>query len=225
MYNINHKVLSKDETNSLVLKAQEGCNESRDKLILSNVKLVSMVAHKYKNTIEVCSVEDLVQEGLIGLSISIDRFDINKEASFSTYSLYWIKKYIIKHLRETKSIRLPGWIYEQNIEEHINKKVDSLDIEVFENTTRYDLIVNENIEIEKIVIKDYVDRLISSLNEKEQYIIKHRMQEKPLWEIGMILGLSRERIRQMETEAHRKMKKKAKDMEKLGGYNEYRKII
>jgi RNA polymerase nonessential primary-like sigma factor len=67
-------------------------NAARDLLLGSNIRLVFSVA--YQHTGQGLDVIDLVQEGLLGLMRSLEKFDVNQGTRFSTYSHYWIQQFI-----------------------------------------------------------------------------------------------------------------------------------
>lgn len=79
----------------------------RQKLIESNLRLVVYVAKNQKG--HNIPIEDLIQEGNIGLIKAIDRFDWRKGFHFSTYAIWWIKQAISQFiLKRKKIIRLPA---------------------------------------------------------------------------------------------------------------------
>ena len=86
--------------------------ECRDKLILSNLKLVQKIAHNYKNT--GLDIEDLISEGNIGLVKAVEKFDPNNGSRFSTYATYWIRQAITRALsNQSRVIRLPSHAVEK----------------------------------------------------------------------------------------------------------------
>lgn len=81
--------------------------KARKKLIESNLRLVISIAKKQKG--HNIPLEDLIQEGNLGLLKAIERFDYKKGFKFSTYATWWIKQAISQHLLKRKRmIRLPA---------------------------------------------------------------------------------------------------------------------
>lgn len=79
----------------------------RKRLIECNLRLVVSIAKQYKG--HNLPIEDLIQEGNIGLMKSIERFDWKRGFRFSTYATWWIKQAIGQHvLKRKRMIRLPA---------------------------------------------------------------------------------------------------------------------
>lgn len=92
-------VLTKDEKWKIAIyKAQNGDKEQRDKLVEENVGLVYMVLKRFQN--RGYEKEDLFQIGVIGLIKAIDKFDLERELSFSTYAVPMIIGEIRRFLRD-----------------------------------------------------------------------------------------------------------------------------
>jgi len=80
----------------------------RDRLVLAHTNLVEHCARAFVGTGE--PIEDLVQEGYIGLIKAVDRFDANKGVRFSTYACHLISGEMRHYLRDLgKLIHEPGW--------------------------------------------------------------------------------------------------------------------
>ena len=82
--------------------------KAKKKLTESNLRLVVYVAKKQKGQHSI-PLEDLIQEGNLGLLKAIEKFDYKKGFRFSTYAMWWIKQAIGQHiLKRKKMIRLPA---------------------------------------------------------------------------------------------------------------------
>ena len=62
----------------------------RNKIIVNNIGLIYSAARKRMKNPTCYTLEDLVQEGVIGMMKGIERFDTTRDTSFSTYVYYWI---------------------------------------------------------------------------------------------------------------------------------------
>ena len=86
---------------------------ARKKFVESNLRLVITIAKNYEGM--GLDIDDLVNEGNIGLMVAVDRFDPNKGAKFSTYAAWWIKQKIRRALGNKGSlIRVPIYLKQQH---------------------------------------------------------------------------------------------------------------
>lgn len=121
-----YPVLKKEEEKKLLEKAQKGNKEALEILVCSNVRLVFSVAQKYQK--KELDFEDLVQEGIIGLTEAIKRFDLETDYKFSTYAVYWITQVINRASANTGSlIRIP--VHMNDLMAKINKKKQQVKLE------------------------------------------------------------------------------------------------
>jgi len=101
-------LLNSKEEKELAKKIEEGDEISRKKLIQANLRLVVSIAKRYVNRSPHLSILDLIQEGNIGLSRAVDKFDYKKGFKFSTYATWWIRQAITRALADySRTIRIP----------------------------------------------------------------------------------------------------------------------
>lgn len=109
---VSKKYMTNEELIALYQKNKD--LNLRNRIILNNIGLVYSAAKKKVKGYTSFTMEDLVQEGIIGMIKSIDRFDIAKNASFSTYAYYWISQQMDRALMNNGHIiRLPAYVYEK----------------------------------------------------------------------------------------------------------------
>ena len=87
-----------------IRKAQEGDKEERDRLVTDNVGLIYMVLKRFSG--RGYEKEDLFQIGAIGLLKAVDKFDLSRDLSFSTYAVPMIIGEIKRFLRDDGMIHV-----------------------------------------------------------------------------------------------------------------------
>ncbi len=101
------KLLTPDEEKKLIDRIRKGDRTAVDELIKKNLRFVVSVAKKY-NSLNV-PIEDLVNEGNIGLIIAANKYDPDSGYRFISYAVWWIQKIIMEYLSKYgKTIRLPA---------------------------------------------------------------------------------------------------------------------
>jgi RNA polymerase primary sigma factor len=102
-------LLDADEERALAYRIREGDIEARDHLVRANLRLVVRIARDYLGR-GLC-LQDLVQEGSLGLMRAVEGFDPDMGTRFTTYASYWIKQSIRRGLDNmTKTIRVPAYM-------------------------------------------------------------------------------------------------------------------
>lgn len=102
-----YKVLKREEIQQLFEEYHKGNQEAKEKIIHHNLRFVVSIANQYRN--KGLPLEDLIQEGNVGLMVAIDRYDPSLGFAFSTYAYQWIRQAIGRALDEkSRLIRIPG---------------------------------------------------------------------------------------------------------------------
>lgn len=250
-----YDLLTEEEEQELTRKYREGDKEARTKMMQCNLRLVVSIAKKY-NTVDTVDLMDLIQEGCIGLSIAIERFDPDLGYKFSTYASWWIMQQITRYIANNhRLIRVPVHLYEdarrvkktrnfltsklgheptdkelakelgistdrlryilRAFERIISISVNANKEDETDECTIEDFIKSEDKSPEEIVFENETGRIlkecISELPEREQKILIYRfgLDGQPiltLEQIGKMMNVTRERVRQLEMNSLRKLR-------------------
>lgn len=100
------KPIERPEELALLHRAQDGDRRAMDRLVEANMKFVAAVARNYQN--QGLSVEDLVQEGAVGLQRAIEKFNTASPNRLISYAVWWIRQRMLVALSEqSRSFKLP----------------------------------------------------------------------------------------------------------------------
>ncbi len=216
--------LKKKEIYALIEKAQAGDRRAKDKVILSYYRFTITCANKYFG--RGVPMEDMISEAQIGLSRAVELFDVNRGLEFGSYAVWWIRSYIISLVQEQGlSIRVPANFYytgknkkegyaerDRKIIEAIRSSPRLQHENEFENSLASDDPAPDSAAIAALKRKR-VDQILSELPPRDADILRRRYgiglaEPETLRELGESLGVSRERIRQIENISKRELKKK-----------------
>ncbi len=241
------KLLSALDERELAEAIGQGDTEARDRMVRANLRLVVNIARGY--TGKGLGLQDLIEEGNLGLLRAVEGFDPTMGTRFSTYASYWIKQSIKRALINTaKTIRIPAYMVEllskwrrasTRLAEELGrsptheevarvlglprKKLPIIKkaIRIYNLTPQTDqaeagwslgeMIMDERIRSpeDELVEHDnlaHVMRQLETMDQREATVLRMRFgladnEPRTLKEIGESLGLTRERVRQIETEA------------------------
>ncbi len=245
-------LLSADEEKELAYAIGAGSTDARERMVRANLRLVVNIARGY--TGKGLALQDLIEEGNLGLLRAVEGFDPTMNTRFSTYASYWIKQSIKRALVNTaKTIRIPAYMVEllAKWRRATNKLTDELNrpptheevarflglpkkklaiikkaIRVYNAAPQADQGGEQGWSIEEMLMDSrskspdmemvetddlkHVLILLDKMDKREATVLRMRFglndeEPKTLKEIGECLGLTRERVRQIESEALAKL--------------------
>ncbi len=245
------RLLTADEEKELARAIAKGDVQARDRMVRANLRLVVNIARGY--TGKGLGLQDLIEEGNLGLLRAVEGFDPDVGTRFSTYASYWIKQSIKRALiNSAKTIRIPAYMVELlskwrrasvRLTEELRRNptpeeiarllglpkrklpIIKKAIQIYNATPQTDqadsgwslgeMVMDERMRspeeelIESDVMK-HIKTMIGDLEERSAAVLKMRfglegMEPHTLKEIGEKLGLTRERVRQIETETLKRL--------------------
>ncbi|HEV2125965.1 MAG TPA: sigma-70 family RNA polymerase sigma factor, partial [Chloroflexota bacterium] len=246
-------LLTADEERELAQRVEQGDAEAFHEFTLANLRLVVSIARHYAGV--GLPMDDLIQEGNIGLMRAVERFDWRRGFRFSTYATWWIRQGITRAIAEkSRTIRLPVHVGEELSKLHraeqrltqalgreptdeelaeelqlackrvaflqrVGSLPTSLDQPVSEDdATIGDFLSDPNLEelADEVYAtqlrEDTMQVLDRALSERERQVLRLRYglgdgNAISLDQIGTRLGVTRERVRQIERRAIMKLRR------------------
>ncbi len=99
-------LLTADQERDLARRTREGDPKAKDHLVRANLRFVVSIAKRYAN--QGIPIEDLINEGNIGLIKAAERFDVDRGFKFISYAVWWIRQAMLQSLSQSSRIvRLP----------------------------------------------------------------------------------------------------------------------
>merc|ERR1740130_1999226 len=158
----------------LKLQLQRG-EMARDRLVVCNLRLVVSIAKRYKE--QGLTIEELIQEGNLGLIRATELFDPTKKYRFSTYATYWIRQRVMRALADqSRIVRVPAYLHEFLIS--LRKARATLQATHGRPPTDKELAVHLNVE-EKRLQKIAASPTLSGILSLETPIGSHKDSMRP----------------------------------------------
>ena len=245
-------LLTAEEEVYFARRALKGCEASRKRMIVSNLRLVVKIARRYNN--RGLALLDLIEEGNLGLIRAVEKFDPERGFRFSTYATWWIRQTIERAImNQTRTIRLPIHVVKElnvylrtarelaqeldheptaeDIALHLDKPIDevskmlrlnerisSVDTPIGGENDKalLDILADDNEsspedELQDSNIKQNIVSWLQELNVKQREVLARRFglmgyEPSTLEDVGAEIGLTRERVRQIQVEGLRRLK-------------------
>ena len=210
----SEQVLSNEEIVNLHNLLKKGLEGAREQLVKSNMKLVLKIANDYRDY--GMEFEDIVSNGVLGLLKAIHNFDPEK-GMFSQYASVWINKHIRMGFDSCRGIhtkRYDRMTEEERsscIVESLNEKVGDGDVEFADRLAGTVPTPSEAVEKASSLeaLRDAIDNVLDA---REQFVVRSRYGldghgELTLEQLASKLNCTRERVRQLEVLACRKLRR------------------
>ncbi len=157
-----HPLLTAAEEIELAKRIERGDLEAKERMINSNLRLVVSQARRYQG--HGLAMEDLVQEGMLGLMRAVEKFDWRRGFKFSTYGTLWIRQAIQRGLQNHgRTIRVPVHIAQRQVK--VRKIESELNTKLSREPTDEEIAAVAELPVEEVAELRELSRGLASLDQ------------------------------------------------------------
>jgi RNA polymerase sigma factor (sigma-70 family) len=194
--------LTREEEHVLAVRAGRGDRLAKQQLARHNLALVISIVRKQRRGR--VPLDDIVQEGSVGLMRAIEKFDPHAGTRFSTYAVWWIRAHVGRCLKEARSTVRPRSgevaLSDVSLDAPIRQDGDATHLDLLEADAAGPESSYLSAESDRAV-RDALAKVRKRVGELGWEIVRDRLQQDSattLAEIGERWSISRERVRQVE---------------------------
>ena len=201
----NVEFFSREEELALFRRYRKGDSEAHELLVRSVTPMVMRLAMKYCRQYFWNDLEGAESAALEGVLRAIEKFDPKRGTRLITYAGWWTRSFLNKHHHEDRTIRVPH-AYKQGPYSEAGERartvlaLDEYSAQNLEQPQRKGDFSELQLEA--------LEQALLSLPEKLRWVLRERFwAQRTLWDVGMELGVTRERVRQLEVEGIQELRR------------------